>query len=54
MFAKPLREKKCVTMLDPIHTKYGKVAVIGLCFFSLIADAAWIPVILIGLGTADT
>ncbi|XP_067466944.1 high-affinity choline transporter 1-like [Thunnus thynnus] len=50
VFAKPLRERNCVTMLDPIHMKYGKVLAAGLCLFSLIMDLVWIPTILIGLG----
>ncbi|CAK6982082.1 high-affinity choline transporter 1-like [Scomber scombrus] len=50
VFAKPMRERNCVTMLDPFHMKYGKVLAVGLCLFALIADLVWIPTILIGLG----
>ncbi|XP_053189541.1 high-affinity choline transporter 1-like [Scomber japonicus] len=50
VFAKPMRERNCVTMLDPFHMKYGKVLAVGLCLFALITDLVWIPTILIGLG----
>ncbi|KAM7408269.1 hypothetical protein PAMA_002124 [Pampus argenteus] len=54
VFVKPMREKKCVTMFDPIHMKYGKLLSSGLCLFSLIMDIVWIPVILISLGSTLT
>ncbi|KAM7385209.1 hypothetical protein PAMP_001303 [Pampus punctatissimus] len=54
VFVKPMRERKCVTMFDPIHMKHGKVLSSGLCLFSLTVDIVWIPVILIGLGSTLT
>ncbi|XP_041804060.1 high-affinity choline transporter 1-like [Chelmon rostratus] len=50
VFAKPMRERNCVTMLDPFHVKYGKVLTAGLSLVSLIIDVVWVPTTLIGLG----
>ncbi|XP_076599735.1 high-affinity choline transporter 1-like [Chaetodon auriga] len=50
VFVKPLRERNCVTMLDPFHIKYGKVLTTGLSLVSLIIDVVWVPATLIGLG----
>ncbi|XP_042358436.1 LOW QUALITY PROTEIN: high-affinity choline transporter 1-like [Plectropomus leopardus] len=50
VFAKPLRDRKCVTMLDPFHAKYGKVLTAGLSMASLFVDVLWVPTTLIGLG----
>ncbi|XP_024916794.1 high-affinity choline transporter 1-like [Cynoglossus semilaevis] len=50
VFAKPLREKHCVTILDPFHVKYGKVLTAGLCVFTLFLDVISVAVVLIGLG----
>nr|XP_046258047.1 high-affinity choline transporter 1-like [Scatophagus argus] len=50
VFAKPLRERNCVTMLDPFHVKYGKVIAAGLSLASLFIDLIWVPTTLIGLG----
>ncbi|CAJ1066839.1 high-affinity choline transporter 1-like [Xyrichtys novacula] len=49
-FAKPMREKNFVTMLDPFRVKYGKVLTAGLCLASLIVDVVWVTATLIGLG----
>ncbi|XP_070697701.1 high-affinity choline transporter 1-like [Pempheris klunzingeri] len=50
VFAKPLRDRHCMTMLDPFHMKYGKALTAGLCLASLIIDVVWVPTTLIGLG----
>ncbi|XP_049927014.1 high-affinity choline transporter 1-like [Epinephelus moara] len=50
VFAKPLRERNCVTMLDPFHAKYGKALTGGLSLASLCVDALMVTTTLIGLG----
>ncbi|XP_034538135.1 high-affinity choline transporter 1-like [Notolabrus celidotus] len=50
VFAKPMRERNFVTMLDPFHAKYGKVLTAGLCLASLMIDMFWMPSTLISLG----
>ncbi|XP_068595188.1 high-affinity choline transporter 1-like [Brachionichthys hirsutus] len=50
LFAKPLRERSCVTMLDPFHFKYGKEITAVLSLASLFIDLTWVPTTLIGLG----
>ncbi|XP_068184073.1 high-affinity choline transporter 1-like [Antennarius striatus] len=48
--AKAMRERNCVTMLDPFQIKYGKVITAGLSLVSLLLDLLWLPSTLIGLG----
>uniref|UniRef100_A0A671X444 High-affinity choline transporter 1-like n=1 Tax=Sparus aurata TaxID=8175 RepID=A0A671X444_SPAAU len=50
VFAKPMREKNYVTLLDPFHIKYGKVLTAGLSLASIILEVLLVPNILIGLG----
>ncbi|XP_037639121.1 high-affinity choline transporter 1-like isoform X1 [Sebastes umbrosus] len=50
VFAKPMRERNYMTMLDPFHAKYGKVLTAGLCLASVSLDVLWVPATLIGLG----
>ncbi|XP_076599685.1 high-affinity choline transporter 1-like [Chaetodon auriga] len=50
VFVKPLRERNCVTMMDPYHIKYGKVLTTGLSLVSLITDVVWVPSTLLSLG----
>ncbi|XP_068597901.1 high-affinity choline transporter 1-like [Brachionichthys hirsutus] len=50
LFAKPLRERSCVTMLDPFHYKYGKEITAVLSLASLFTDLTWVPGTLISLG----
>ncbi|XP_053291570.1 high-affinity choline transporter 1 isoform X2 [Pleuronectes platessa] len=50
VFAKPLREMKCVTMMDPFHIKYGPVLTAGLSLASISLDVMCVTVTLIGLG----
>ena len=49
-YAKPMREARYVTMLDPIQRKYGAL-VAGLCYaVALIGDITWSGAILAALG----
>ncbi|XP_068183533.1 high-affinity choline transporter 1-like [Antennarius striatus] len=50
VFAKPLRERNCVTILDPFHVKYGKVITAVMSLATISVDLMAIPSILIGLG----
>ncbi|XP_068184082.1 high-affinity choline transporter 1-like [Antennarius striatus] len=50
LFVKPLRDRNCVTMLDPFHIEYGKVITAGMSLIALFGDVAWIPATLTGLG----
>lgn len=50
LFVQPLREKKCVTILDPFNEKYGKVLTAVMSLVSLFLDVVWVPGTLIGLG----
>ncbi|XP_059215824.1 high-affinity choline transporter 1-like [Centropristis striata] len=50
VFVKPMRDRKCVTMLDPFHAKYGKAVTVGMSLVSIVLDLLWVPTILIGLG----
>ncbi|XP_060942872.1 high-affinity choline transporter 1-like [Limanda limanda] len=50
VFAKPLREMKCVTMMDPFHIKYGQVLTAGLSLASISIDVMCQALILICLG----
>uniref|UniRef100_A0A3P8UPA9 High-affinity choline transporter 1-like n=1 Tax=Cynoglossus semilaevis TaxID=244447 RepID=A0A3P8UPA9_CYNSE len=52
VFAKPLREQNCVTMLDPFHVKYGKVLTAMITLPSVLIELAWVPATLISLGGA--
>nr|XP_046194774.1 high-affinity choline transporter 1-like [Oncorhynchus gorbuscha] len=49
-FAKPMREKKYVTMMDPFQVKYGRVVSGALVFPALVMDALWVACTLVGLG----
>ncbi|XP_068184221.1 high-affinity choline transporter 1-like [Antennarius striatus] len=50
LFAKPMRDINCVTMLDPFKLKYGKVMGVILSLCSLFVDLTWVPSTLMGLG----
>ncbi|KAM4607421.1 high-affinity choline transporter 1-like [Polymixia lowei] len=50
-FAKPMRDRKYVTMMDPFQIKYGKVPTTVLSVMSVVVDTLWVPTTLIGLGT---
>uniref|UniRef100_A0A672F7E3 Solute carrier family 5 member 7 n=1 Tax=Salarias fasciatus TaxID=181472 RepID=A0A672F7E3_SALFA len=49
VFAQPMRDRMCITMLDPFHMTYGKTPTVILSLASLLIDVAWIPSTLIGI-----
>uniref|UniRef100_A0A6Q2Y9Y0 Solute carrier family 5 member 7a n=1 Tax=Esox lucius TaxID=8010 RepID=A0A6Q2Y9Y0_ESOLU len=49
-FAKPMREKKYVTMMDPFQIKYGHALSGALVLPALVMDALWVACTLVGLG----
>ncbi|KAM4607135.1 high-affinity choline transporter 1-like [Polymixia lowei] len=49
-FAKPMRDRKYVTMMDPFQIKYGKVPTAALSLAALISEIMWVTGTLIGLG----
>ncbi|CAJ1053282.1 high affinity choline transporter 1-like [Xyrichtys novacula] len=49
-FAKPMRENKYVTMMDPFQQKYGNVLSSALIFPALVADVLWVARTLVSLG----
>lgn len=51
MFAKPMRDSKYVTMLDPFQIKYGKGVMAIQSLASLLSDVLWLAGTQIGLGT---
>ena len=50
MFAKPMREKCYVTMLDPLQEKYGDLMTGLLLVVVLLAEVMWGATILLSLG----
>ncbi|MEQ2209647.1 hypothetical protein XENOCAPTIV_001982 [Xenoophorus captivus] len=50
-FAKPMRENKYMTMMDPFQKKYGNVLSTALIFPALVADVLWVARTLVSLGT---
>ncbi|XP_059184018.1 high-affinity choline transporter 1-like [Centropristis striata] len=49
-FAKPMREKKFLTMMDPFQRKYGKTLTALLAIVPFISEMMWVPVTLTSLG----
>ncbi|KAJ8337341.1 hypothetical protein SKAU_G00385610 [Synaphobranchus kaupii] len=49
-FAKPMRDKEYVTMMDPFKLKYGNTLTCTLLIPALIADVFWIACIMASLG----
>ncbi|TKS69255.1 High affinity choline transporter 1 Hemicholinium-3-sensitive choline transporter [Collichthys lucidus] len=49
-FAKPMREKKYITMMDPFQIRYGKVLSGALVLPVLLVDLLWVACTLLGLG----
>ncbi|XP_035516474.1 high-affinity choline transporter 1-like [Morone saxatilis] len=49
-FAKPMRDKKYVTMMDPFQIKYGNALSGALVLPSLLVDVLWVSCTLLGLG----
>ncbi|KAM3862850.1 high-affinity choline transporter 1-like [Diretmus argenteus] len=50
VFAKPMRDRKYVTMIDPFQIKYGKVPAAALSLASLFMDVIWVTIPLTCLG----
>ncbi|KAM3862848.1 high-affinity choline transporter 1-like [Diretmus argenteus] len=50
VFAKPMRDRKYVTMIDPFQIKYGKVPAAPLSLASVFMDVIWVAGTLTGLG----
>ncbi|TNN37749.1 High affinity choline transporter 1 [Liparis tanakae] len=53
-FAKPMRDKKYVTMLDPLQIKYGNVLSGALVLPCILVDVLWVSTTLLGLGNTMT
>ncbi|XP_072235602.1 high affinity choline transporter 1-like [Leuresthes tenuis] len=49
-FAKPMRDKKYITMMDPFQRKYGKTLTGLLAIPAFVSEVLWVPVTLISLG----
>ncbi|XP_036068284.1 high-affinity choline transporter 1 isoform X3 [Oryzias melastigma] len=49
-FAKPMRSKRYVTMLDPFQSRYGNTFTAALLVPALISDILWVACILAALG----
>ncbi|CAJ1087406.1 high-affinity choline transporter 1-like [Xyrichtys novacula] len=49
-FAKPMRDKNYVTMMDPFQIKYGKTLTGFLAIIPFVSEMMWVPVTLISLG----
>ncbi|KAI1902027.1 hypothetical protein AGOR_G00040480 [Albula goreensis] len=49
-FAKPMREKEYVTMMDPFQLKYGNILTSALLIPALIGDVLWVACIMASLG----
>lgn len=50
VFVDPMRDRQCMTMLDPFHAKYGKAVTTAMSLVSLFLDVIWVPTTLTGLG----
>ncbi|XP_033984812.1 high-affinity choline transporter 1-like [Trematomus bernacchii] len=53
-FAKPMRDKEYVTMMDPFQIKYGKVLSTALVLPALLVDVLWVSCTLLSLGATMT
>ncbi|KAJ4921941.1 hypothetical protein JOQ06_021712 [Pogonophryne albipinna] len=53
VFVKPMRDRNCVTLLDPFNAKYGKGITAALSLASISLDVVWLPATLIGLGVGQ-
>lgn len=49
-FAKPMRDKNYITMMDPFQRKYGKSLSGLLAIVPFISEVMWVPVTLTSLG----
>ncbi|XP_041936067.1 high affinity choline transporter 1-like isoform X1 [Alosa sapidissima] len=50
VFAKPMREKKYVTMMDPFQIKYGKPVAVLMVIPAIVVDMLWVACTLMALG----
>lgn len=50
-FAKPMREKKYVSMMDPFQKKYGKQLTAVLAIIPVLSEVLWTAGVLATLGT---
>ncbi|XP_030643765.1 high-affinity choline transporter 1 [Chanos chanos] len=51
VFAKPMRERRYVTMIDPFQEKYGRVLSTLILIPAIIGDILWVACTLISLGS---
>lgn len=49
-FAKPMRDKMYITMMDPFQIKYGNLLSGALVLPSIMMDLLWVASTLLGLG----
>ena len=54
MYAKPMRDKCYMTMLDPLHERFGSLVVVLVYMASLCGDVFWTASILSALGMCIT
>lgn len=52
-FAKPMREKKYITMMDPLQSTYGNMLSAFLMLPALMADILWVAVTVFSLGKSS-
>lgn len=52
IFARPMRDRQYLTMLDPIQEKSGAIVVVLVYFATLCGDVFWTASILVALGTS--
>ncbi|XP_062384546.1 high affinity choline transporter 1-like [Sardina pilchardus] len=50
VFAKPMRERKYVTVIDPFQIRYGKTMTVLMVIPSLVGDVLWVACALTALG----
>uniref|UniRef100_A0A8C6TC80 High affinity choline transporter 1-like n=1 Tax=Neogobius melanostomus TaxID=47308 RepID=A0A8C6TC80_9GOBI len=53
-FAKPMRDKMYITMMDPFQQRYGKILSGVLVLPALLVDVLWVSCTLLGLGATMT
>lgn len=53
LLAKPMREKRCVTMMDPFQAKYSRVVTVGMSLTSMMNEMICLPTTFIALGESN-
>ncbi|XP_068612704.1 high-affinity choline transporter 1-like [Brachionichthys hirsutus] len=53
-FAKPMREKNYISVMDPFERKYGKELTAVLAIVSVLSEVIWIPGLMTALGATMT